>query len=116
MKKLIVLFVLFPMFSFSQMLLENVKSECLHEKEKESSDCYETLKGSKIYIENNNIVFDVIVSKESFKIVDSYIVESGETFYDIDYNGSIRTVFKHNYEDGTFGIFIFGGNNFLVYK
>lgn len=115
MKKLVLLFVLFPIFSFSQVLLDNVKLECLYEEK--TSDCYETLKGSKIYIENNEIVFDVIVSKERFKILDKYVTDSGITHYEIDYNGRIKTVFKDMYDDGTFGVFMFDkSTTFLVYR
>lgn len=108
--------MLSPIFSFSQMLLDNVKQECLYKKTENTRDCFDTLEGSKIYIENDEIVFDIIVSKESYKIIDKYVVDSGETYYDIDYDGVTRTVFKHDYKDGTFGIFLFGNNTFLVYK
>lgn len=115
MRKIFIPFIIFPIFSFSQMLLEDVKLECLYEKD--STDCYKTLKGSKIYIENNHIIFDVVVSKEKFKILNKYVVDSGETYYDIDYNGEMKTVFKHDYEDGTFGVFVFGDSSrYLVYK
>lgn len=118
MKKVILLFVLFPLFSFSQVLLDSVKQECYREKSKSSDvyDCYATLEGSKIYIENNMVVIDVVVSKETYEILDQYVVDSGEQFYTINCNGKEKTMFKHKYEDGNSVVMIFEGNQYITYK
>lgn len=116
MKKLIVLIVLFPMFSFSQMLLENVKKQCLSEKSTNTYDCFETLNDSKIYIDNDKIVFDVKVSKEVYEIIDSYIVDNGDVFYTVKKDGFKFTIFKHHFEDGDIVVYIMGKNSSLIYR
>lgn len=109
---------MFPMFSFSQMLLENVKKECYSKKTKTEDvyDCFETLKGSKIYIENNNLVIDIIVERQVYPILETYVVENGDTQYTIDYKGDKVLMFKHSEPNNKSSVFIGSSKEFLVFK
>jgi len=118
MKKLILLFVLFPMFSFSQMLLENVETLCYYkyDKSKNTKDCFETLANSKIYIESDYIVFDIGVSKEKYKIIDIF-KDSESVQYIVKSGSKTKTIFKKDFGEGFVVVYLMTNeNDFLVYK
>ena len=74
MKKLILLFVLLPLFSFSQMILKEVTQQCFEDKVKGDFDCFYANETFSVEIENN----DYLVVKSNgeikkYKIIADYI-------------------------------------------
>ena len=93
MKKLILLFVLLPLFSFSQMILKEVTQQCFRDKVKGDFDCFYANETFSVEIENN----DYLVVKSNgeikkYKIIAEYIdpltnIPLTDNFA-IDFNGS----------------------------
>lgn len=69
MKKLILILLLLPLFCSSQVLFDKPMSECYINENTNEFSSFQTLKGSKIYIDSDYLVIDIVTDVRKYKIV-----------------------------------------------
>ncbi len=75
MKKLILILLLLPLFCSSQVLFDKPMSECYVNKETNEFSSFVTLKGSKIYVDADLLVIDIITDVRKYKIIEKKEIE-----------------------------------------
>ena len=75
MKKLFLILLLLPLFCSSQVLFDKPMSECYVNKETNEFSSFITLKGSKIYVDDDFLVIDIITDIKKYKIIDKKEIE-----------------------------------------
>lgn len=92
MKKLLLLLFLMPFLSFSQVLIDRVKTSCFSSKSRNIYECVDDLSKKKIYIKDNIIYIksdygtdkhDVVAFCYTKGEVSGYIIEINGLEYDL---------------------------------
>ena len=88
MKKLILILVLFPCVSFSQILLEKVKTVCYSDYSRNIFECTDDLSEKKIFVEKNVLCIKSNYGIEKHDVI-SYCCDEKKTItgYVIDVSG-----------------------------
>lgn len=89
MKKLILILLFLPLFCSSQVLFDKPMSKCYVNEETNVFSCFNTLEGSKIYIENNFLIIDIVTNVYKYEIINKENISDFTRLYLKDENDKL---------------------------
>ncbi len=93
MKKLFLILFFFPLFSSSQVILNDVGRMCITDEVKNTRDCKEITSNMSIYIEDDYLIIKTDIETTKYQIDSYYLDKNGKKLdtFDVIVDGKIQT-------------------------